>query len=110
MIKDRRSYYRIYYPEGYCPHFRMNKVNFKVFDLSEWGMRFRTSPETKIHFTDAIIGTLNFENGESFLLRGTISRLTDHDVTITLKTPVPLRKIVAEQRELITRYPQLKTS
>ncbi len=108
--ENRRTYYRLYYSESHCPLFRMNGVNYKVLDLSEEGLRFENIKSSKISFNDALAGTLNFPDGETYLVRGGITRLSDADVSVKLKTPLPLRKIVAEQRELISKFPRRNAS
>lgn len=107
---NRRNYFRLYYPQSHCPYYRLNGRNYNVIDLSEEGMRFQNDPKSHISFNDALAGTLNFPDGESYLVRGTITRLTDEEVVVVLNTPVPLRKIVAEQIDLISRFPKKNVS
>lgn len=50
-----------------------------------------------------VTGVLNFRDGESVLVSGAIRRITAKEVSIKLKKPIPLRKIMAEQRAMIQR-------
>lgn len=82
----------------------MNGKSYRVLDLSEEGIRFRNSLTSELSIHNTITGTLNFKDGEVFLIRGTVTRLTHDEVGLKLKTPIPLRKIMSEQRTIIGKH------
>ncbi len=86
--------------------FRANGKEYRVCDISEEGLRFKNNSKSGLSIDESVAGTLNFRDGETFLLRGTISRVSADDVILKLKTPIPLRKIMEEQRLIIGRFPK----
>src|SRR5438552_2054468 len=101
---NRRNFYRLNYPEAYHPKLRMNGANYRVLDLSEQGLRFHMGTASgSVHLQDEVVGTLNFTDGESFIIRGNVSRVNEGEISVNLKVPIALRKIMAEQRILIEK-------
>ena len=83
----------------------MNGINYQVYDISEEGMRFKNEIKSNLSYNDNVAGALIFEDGDSFLIRGNVIRLSDKEASLKLKTPLPLRKIVSEQRVMISKFP-----
>lgn len=100
---QRRNFFRIHYSPKDCPFFRFQAQNFSVVDLSEEGFKFQIENSKGLELEMDVSGALNFRDGESFLVHGIIRRLTNTEVSIKLKSPLPLRKIMSEQRSLIQK-------
>ncbi len=100
---QRRNHFRLRYGPMDCPFFRFQGRNFSVLDISEEGFRFSLVSSHGLELGMDVSGAMNFRDGESFLVHGVIRRLTDTEVSIKLKGPIPLRKIMSEQRLLIQK-------
>ena len=103
MENDQRKHYRINYTEVNCPQLLSSGVNFNVLDLSEEGLRFTLKNMIGFKLDDSVTGSITFVDGESFLVYGIVKRVSSGDVSLVLKRPIPLRKIVEEQRRLIQK-------
>ena len=99
--EEKRSYYRIKYTSSTCPIFKFADKHFEILDLSEQGFRFSIGIHTGITVEMGLSGSLTFKDGESFLIHGTVKRVVGNEISILLKKPLPLRKIMSEQQKLI---------
>jgi hypothetical protein len=106
MSQERRSHYRIVYPEDARPTLAFSGKQFQVIDVSEAGFRFSLGTVTGLYEGDEVSGTLTFPDAtkEAFIIRGSAARIVSGTVSVKLHTPLPLRKIMAEQRRLIQKY------
>lgn len=100
---EKRSFYRIQYNPANCPFFKFQGHNFQVVDLSEEGFRFAIQKGAKLEGETDVTGSINFRDGESFLVHGVIQRNEGTEITVKLKTSFSLKKIMSEQRRLIQR-------
>lgn len=107
-MEQRRSHFRIEYNALNCPILKLAGIEFNVLDLSEAGIRFSMDGFSGLKVEMDISGSLTFRDGESFLLHGKVIRIDDNKVSLTLKKPIPLRKIMSEQRALITSAAKAK--
>ncbi len=106
MEENRRQFFRLEYPGNTGPRFISGGVNFQVLDLSEYGLRLKIKSNIGYQSGTSFVGSLTFTSGESFLVFGTIKRITEDSLSIELKKAVPLRIIMAEQRRLIQLFPK----
>lgn len=98
---EKRNFYRIQYNPANCPFFKFEALNFQVVDLSEEGFSFSTQTLKSLEVSLDMTGSLNFRDGDSFLVHGTILRIVGQTITVKLKHAFSLKKIMAEQRRLI---------
>ena len=108
MQKDRRNFYRILYPDVSCPKLLLSGYTFNVIDISEEGLRFNNLSHDGFKNGLGVSGSVTFPDGESFLIYGEVKRVNDKEVSISLKRPIPLRKIVEEQRRMLEKFPHKK--
>ena len=107
MSESKRKFFRIFYPNNDCPRLLLSGMSFNVIDVSEEGVRFIVKSVTGFTVGQSASGSVTFADGESFLIHGSVARVTDSDVSLNLKRAIPLRKIMAEQRRLIEKYPKV---
>lgn len=106
---QRRSHFRITYEKEHAPKLAYSGCQFPVLDVSEEGIRFRAEGVKGMKIDDDVIGTLTFEDGEVFIVRGPIVRIQKSDISVKLKkAAIPLRKIMSEQRRLIQKFEKYK--
>ena len=105
---EKRNHYRIQYPENDCPSLMIDGHHYRVVDLSEKGIMFVASNFKDFPPEKEITGSVTFQDNESFLVRAAVQRNTKENISVVLIKPLPLRKIMAEQRYLITKYPGMK--
>jgi hypothetical protein len=106
---QRRNHFRITYEKDKGPRLLYSGHNFSVVDVSEGGIRFLAGALQGFKKDDEVVGTLTFEDKESFIVRGTIVRVDKNAISVQLdKATIPQRKIMAEQRRLIKKYEKFK--
>lgn len=98
---EKRNFYRIHYNASTCPFFKFQAHSFEIVDLSEEGFRFSLSTTKGLTVDMEVTGSLNFRDGESFLVHGTLMRVSPNEATVKLKRAFSLKKIMSEQRRLI---------
>lgn len=98
-----REHYRVAYPSNLRPRLYVLGHPFDVLDLSERGLRFRLADAVPPQAGNELRGELRFHQGESLPVVGTIVRVTEGEVAVSLDQGVPLRVIMAEQRRLLDR-------
>ncbi len=101
MSEQRRNRYRIQYERDQCPTLRLHKIEFDVIDLSEEGLRFSLEGYSGVTVGQSIGGSLTFKDGNHSLVYGTVTRIDQNTVSVTLTQPIPYPKIMDEQRRLI---------
>src|SRR5688572_21133124 len=103
---QRRSHFRIVYSAEPRPTLLFSSHTFKVLDVSEAGFRISLGTVEGMGNGDEVSGTLTFPEpeSESFIVRGTVTRVESGEASIKLKTPLPLRKIMSEQRRLFAKF------
>ena len=102
---QRRSHYRIQYDKERAPKLAFSGHHFPVIDVSEEGIRFLAEGVKGFKEGDDVVGTLTFEDNESFIIRGPVIRVQKEHISIKLsRAAIPLRKIMAEQRRLLQKF------
>lgn len=104
MSENRRQFFRLEYPGKSGPKLVSSGMVLQVVDISEQGLQFRAKSTSPFKSGSSFAGSLTFLDGESFLVFGTIQRVTEDQVSIQLRKPIPLRIIMAEQRRIIQNF------
>ncbi len=104
---NKRSVYRIEYPERERPGLKLASALVQVLDCSEEGLRFKLPDGLVLPELDATIeGRIRFKrHSEEVPVRGTVVRCVGREVAIRLAPPgIPRSLLFSEQRFLSTRY------
>jgi hypothetical protein len=109
LSENRREYFRISYPKGGGPKLISGGVTYPVMNLSEQGLLLALpGRKTEMYTTGTVFsGSITFHDNESFLIIGTITRVSEDSIAVNLRKSIPLRIIMAEQRRLIQYFPKI---
>lgn len=97
---DRRSFFRIAYPEHERPRLVVGSTICEVLDCSERGLLFRPSPVEEYEVGQHLEGRLRLTGGLETPVEGEIVRVTGQAVSVKLDVGVPFGLILKEQLHL----------
>lgn len=106
---ERRSAYRLRYPDRAMPAFEAEHAVLRVLDVSERGLRYEcpageAAPETG----QVIAGVLRMHQARTVDVQAVVERVHGRTVSCRLASPgISLNVMFAEQRWLLRRYPLL---
>ena len=100
---QRRQYFRIQYTPKNCPYFRFQARTVPVLDLAEESFRMEMGTTEGLKEQMEISGSMQFRDGETFLIHGSLQRILGSQVVVHLKGRIPLRKIMSEQILIIQK-------
>ncbi len=106
MSENKRQHYRVNYPKAESPTVVLDGNIYPVLDVSEYGIRLAARAVGSLSVGSGVHGVVTFKDDESFLIEGLVERGTDKSVVLQLREPIPYRKIVSEQRRLLSTYPR----
>jgi hypothetical protein len=98
---ESRRYYRVQYPSTLRPQLRLDGLLLAVIDLCEQGLRFAKGSAGAGELGTTLEATLQFRDGQSMTVRGSVVRITARDVAIALERGLSLNLIRREQRRLM---------
>ncbi|SMF80015.1 PilZ domain-containing protein [Pseudobacteriovorax antillogorgiicola] len=101
--KEQRRYFRIEYPLSHRPEFVHKIGKFPIFDLSEGGLSFQVAPEYTFMETEKVTAEVRLVSGVSHTIKGRVIRVIGRKIIIEFIDPVPLSKIMEEERFLVQR-------
>lgn len=108
-VKSSREFFRIEYPITDRPKAVLNGKRGTVVNLSEQGVKWETSEgDTPVVDGDRVFGKISFVDGETLDFNGVCIRSDGSKVAVRLSAPVPLSRIMNEQRALIKKFGDLK--
>lgn len=104
-----REFFRIDYPIPDQPFGTLNGRNGLIHNLSEQGLKWLPD-DGRVHISRGMtaFGAITFKDGFKFIFKGNVVRIADDTVAIHLSAPIPLGRIMIEQRILIQKYGSLK--
>ena len=110
MVEQKRESFRVEFPRSYYPTITLKGKSFKIFDASEFGIRFFN--ESKSHFLqdEKVNTTIIFPDKEQFNVRAKIVRIEKKYISLELLEALPLSKIRAEHLFLIQKYSEKKSA
>lgn len=103
---ERRSFYRLQYPEAERPRLFFENMEFKVAELSESGMRIVLGG-WRLKSERPMLGWIKFKDGLASVVEGKVLRIEEGEAIVHLTLGVSLKRMLAEQRRLIRLYPIL---
>ncbi len=106
---ERRTHYRVHYPERATASLAMASGAVRVFDISETGLRFALADDAPVPEAGMELdGVLTLHEGRAVEIRVAVTRVHARSVSCRLFPPgIPLSVMFAEQRWLLRRYPLL---
>lgn len=103
--KNKRDLYRITYPINDRPILKLLGNEFEVTNISERGIKFNCKQCSEFKIGLEVHFTLTFHDNESFLLEGKILHTYKSAIVIGLTRNIPFKRIILEQRYILTNYP-----
>ena len=109
---QKRQHYRIVYPNPARPLLVNGKDIYNVIDLSEGGVCFEVPKKAKFEkkVGDEFRGSITFHDKITVIIQAKVLRSNGDRVVLVLAPPLPLTRIMLEQRYLIRQFgykPQL---
>ena len=98
---EARSYFRLRYPNHLCPQLSVSGESLAVIDISEKGLRFNCSANSRHVVGATMTATVVFRSGQAAAIEGVILRVTKLDVALRLQRGFNFKTIVHEQRALL---------
>ena len=86
--KEKRKYYRQACPSEESAILRISKIDFKVIDISERGLRFVNNGKMKL--TGWVSGSLIIGDEKPIDIDGIIVRKKDDEIGIHLVSPIQI--------------------
>jgi len=105
--EDRRSHYRLGYPEAERPTVRIGNRDYEVSEISEGGAQILISRNEAGNLAQSFTGVLTFQDGEAFPIEGVVMRSTGTSLIVKLSKGVSLKRMLSEQIRLRKSYPML---
>jgi hypothetical protein len=107
---NERAYYRVRFPLAERPSLLVGETTYPVLDFSEGGLCVGVHAPS-LSLDDTVVGVVRFHDGEEFAIAGRVVREGQDNVGLLLDNQgIPFRKVIDEQRRLLTSYPQLRQS
>lgn len=104
MTHPQRQYFRLQYPSTERPTLVIQDIEFKVLDLSEYGVRFNTYGLITVEKDDLVDMEIRFVQGDSLDLSGHVIRVEESEVSIHLLGCIPSERIRADELSLRKKY------
>ena len=104
---DRRSHYRLEYPEAERPTVRIGSRGYEVSEISEGGAQILISSNEAGSLARSFTGVLTFKDGEVVPIAGDVIRATVTRLIVKLSKGVTLKQMLSEQIRLRKKYPML---
>ena len=99
---NRRSFYRVFYPDKIRPDLIVGEKKYPVVDFSELGLCLETGDEPPYEMGDEIRGRVTLRTEDTIEVSGVVQRLFGTKTALLLDYQLPL-EIVAKEQRLINR-------
>ena len=90
--QERRTFFRLRYPQTERPKLIISENEFDVTDISEHGIKF--------YLGSKINAMITFHDGESLSIEGKIIRIQNNEVAVYLSQGIPSDRIIEEQKNV----------
>ena len=104
-MEYHRDYFRVEFPKTYYPVMHLEEGQYEVVDVSERGVRFKINDDNKFKEKEELVAIIQFPDGDIFDCSGQVVRMDDHAVSLSLSSPLPLKKIRSEHLYLLNHFP-----
>jgi len=102
--ENKREFYRLRYPTQCRPTLILLGKNYEVIDICEKGVKFLLVTGRELRPGMEVQFTITFHD-DSLNLAGEILRVDERTAVIHLENPIPLGRIIEEQRYVRDTYP-----
>lgn len=100
---DRRSLFRVLYPERQRPTIVIGRHSYSVLDCAESGFRYEQLTGELPAVGSTLCGVIKLHHGTEVQVRGTVARLKERQVVIALgSNRIPFGHILREQQYMRT--------
>ena len=104
-----RTHFRVEYPVKARPVVQIKKKAFPIINISESGVLFALKEdEGRVTVGRNMKGVIVFSDNEKVTIEGKILRNVNETVAMHLTLGISLKRIMTEQRWLLTEYGTLK--
>ena len=98
--RDRRSYFRVQYPEEYRPKITIRGIDYTIIDICEIGIRFHNPMNNKLP-GDIFQAVVTLHDQDVINIVGRVIRVFDAEAAMMMTIRgIPYRKIISEQAYL----------
>lgn len=108
MSDERRKFYRLAYPLTMMPPLNVDGLEYPVTELSEAGLRIRCADPYAFKSGDELRGEISLPEGEVLPVTGVVLRRDGKDIVIAPLEGVSFKRIVAEQRRVLSQCPNVR--
>lgn len=105
MDEQQRAYFRLWYPQVARPALVIGDRKFEVTEISEEGVRIAISGSFGREENESFSGTIQFSNGESDPVAGTVRRSSPKEVVASLSRGISLKRMMSEQIRIRKNFP-----
>lgn len=105
MDEQQRAYFRLWYPQAARPILVIGDRKFEVTEISEEGARIAISGSFCRAENESFSGTIQFRNGESDSVAGTVLRSSPEEVVASLNQGISLKRMMSEQIRIRQNFP-----
>ena len=105
--EDRRSYYRLRYPDAEQPTVRFNGRDFPVAEISEKGAKVLLPSGSSVCLDEPFDAVLYFRDDESAAIEGVVVRCDEEGMVVKLSKGVDAERMLTEQCRIQEKYPEL---
>ena len=102
---QRRSYYRLQYPEVERPTVRFKARTYEVTEVSEGGVMILLGDGCTVRLGQSFAGVVQFQDGETNSIVGVVLRIDENKMVVKLSKGISLKRMMAEQIRLRKKYP-----
>ncbi len=102
-----RTYYRLRYPGAERPTVRIEDRDYEVSEVSERGAKIVLAGACALRLDQPFAGVLRFRDGETVSVEGVVQRFAGKEIVLNLSSGVSLKRMMAEQKRLLQKYPTL---
>lgn len=99
--RDRRRFYRLRYPEHRRPSLAQGMDADAITEISEAAIAIFCPTFGRYMKGQAIMASVQFQDGETCTVSGSVYRLSAQDVIIVLNQLIPMARVVREQQNLL---------
>ncbi len=106
--RERRAFFRLWYPRTERPQLLLGDLEYPVLELSEGGAKVSDGRGHRELPQGEYSGTLVLVDGTTVPVRCVFLRKDGELLAIQFTTPIGMRRMIAEQRRLLQKYPCLR--
>ena len=107
---NHRRYYRLAYPSTMMPSMHIAGREYVVVEISEGGLRIRCEDRFEFGTGDEVRGEIVFQDDDAISISGVVLRCERHDLIIAPLEGISFKRVVFEQRRILSQCPSVRTN